>query len=391
MSAKLPRAEELMERARALAPMLFARAAEAETQRRCPEASIADYFAQGLDLMLKPRRFGGHEMGWNVLCETALALAEGCAAQGWVLTVYGDHTQALGMFSARAQEDVWGADPRAVISTSFGSQGDAKRVKGGAVLTGKWSFSSGIDHASWIMAGSNLRDDTDGAPRGTIFLLPKRDVRVIDDWHVIGLAGTGSKSFEVAEVFVPEHRMIDAVAAAEGIPHADCGNDAPVYRTPRRATAGFALASVGVGAAQGMLQCFTRAQQGRVSRGISMAEQQWMQIEISHAAASLAAARLLLLEGARATMRVLAGGKTADLERRALDKRDAGFAALVARQTADRLYGVAGGMSLHTSDPLQRYFRDIHAATAHHGLRWENSAQPFASLALGLAPPAGYY
>ena len=391
MGTKQLEAKEMVARARALAPILFARAAEAETQRRCPEASIADYFAQGFDLMLKPRRFGGHEMGWDALCETALALAEGCAAQGWVLTVYGDHTQALGMFSTQAQDDVWGSDPRALISTSFGAQGNAKRVKGGAVLTGKWSFSSGIDHASWIMAGSTLHDGADAPPRATIFLLPKSDVRVIDDWKVIGLLGTGSKSFEIEEAFVAEHRMIDAALAAEGIPHPDCGNEAPVYRMPRRATAGFALAAVGLGAAQGMLDAFTTAQQRRVSRGIAMAEQQWMQIEISHAAASLAAARLLLIEGARTTMRTLAGSKTADLERRALDKRDAGFAALVSRQTADRLYGVAGGWSLQTADPLQRYFRDIHAATAHHGLRWENSAQPFASLALGLAPPPGYY
>lgn len=391
MGAKQLEAKEMVARARALAPTLFARSSEAETQRRCPDASIADYFAQGFDLMLKPRRFGGHEMGWDALCETALAFAEGCAAQGWVLTVYGDHTQALGMFSAQAQADVWGPDPRALISTSFGAQGSAKRVKGGAVLTGKWSFSSGIDHASWIMAGSSLHDRADGPSQATIFLLPKSAVRVIDDWNVIGLLGTGSKSFEVEEAFVPEHRIIDATAAAEGIPHADCGNDAPVYRTPRRATAGFALAAVGLGAAQGMLDAFTKAQQRRVSRGVAMAEQQWMQIEISHAAASLAATRLLLIDGARTTMRAVANGKTADLDRRALDKRDAGFAALVSRQTADRLYGVAGGWSLHTSDPLQRYFRDIHAATAHHGLRWENSAQPFASLALGLAPPPGYY
>lgn len=391
MSATLPRAEEIVECARALAPTLFARAAEAEMQRRCPETSVGDYFAQGLDLMLKPKRFGGHEMGWDVLCEAALAMAEGCAAQGWVLTVYGDHTQALGMFPIRAQDEVWGADPRALLSASFGAQGSAKPVKGGAVLTGKWSFASGLDHATWVMAGSSLRDGADGAPQPRTFLLPKREVRVVDDWHVMGLAGTGSKSFEVEEVFVPEHRMIDTIAAAEGIPHAECGNEAAVYRTPRRATAGYALAAVGLGAAHGMLNYFTAAQRGRVSRGVAMAEQQWMQIEISHAAASLSATRLLLLEGARATMRVLERGETADLERRALDKRDAGFAALIARQAADRLYGIAGGMSLHTSDPLQRYFRDIHAATAHHGLRWENSAQPFASLALGLAPPPGYY
>lgn len=391
MSPKRASPDEMVGRARALAIQLFERAAESETLRQCPRASVEDYFAAGLDLMHKPERYGGYEMGWDVLCETALALSQGCAAQGWVLTVYGDHTQALCMFGRRAQDEVWGADPRALISTSFGSQGSAKRVAGGAVLTGNWSFSSGIDHATWIMAGSMMSGGDGDTPEPTIFLMPKSDVTVIDDWHVIGLSGTGSKSFAVRELFVPEHRTMNAIQAAEGVPCADSGNSAPIYRTPRRSTAGFALASVGVGAAQGMLDAFVRATKERVSRGTVMAEQQWMQIHISEAAATLRAATLLLLTGARETMKKVADGRIADIAVRAADKRDAGFAALLARQVADRLYGVAGGYSLHTSDPLQRYFRDIHAATAHYGLRWENSAQPYASLLLGLEPGPGYY
>ena len=390
MTANRPASTEMVERARTLAPILFSRSEEAEKLRMCPPASVADYFAAGLDLMHKPERFGGYEMGWDVLCDSALRLSNGCAAQGWVLTVYGDHTQALGMFPKKAQDEVW-ADPRALVSTSFGTQGKAKKVKGGGVLSGKWSFSSGIDHATWIMAGSMMDKGDGGPPEATIFLMPKPDVTVIDDWHVIGLAGTGSKSFQIDELFVPEHRMMNALEAANGTPHPNAFNTAPIYRTPRRSTAGFALAAVGVGAAQGMLDRFVAAAKGRVSRGMVMAEEQWMQIAISEATSMLRAAELIILDGSRRTMDVFAKGGVADMSVRADDKRDAGFVAMLARQVADKLYAVAGGNSLRIGDPLQRYFRDIHAASAHFGLRWEHSAVPYARLILGLEPGPGYY
>jgi 3-hydroxy-9,10-secoandrosta-1,3,5(10)-triene-9,17-dione monooxygenase len=380
----------MVERARALAPVVFSRAAEAEAQRSCPRATVDDYFAAGLDLMHKPERFGGYEMGWDVLCDSALRLSHGCAAQGWVLTVYGDHTQALGMFPKKAQDEVWN-DPRALVSTSFGAQGKARKVKGGGILSGKWSFSSGIDHATWIMAGSMMDKGDGNPPEATIFLMPKSDVKVVDDWHVIGLSGTGSKSFSIDEVFVPEHRMMNAIEAAEGRMHPDAFNTAPIYHTPRRSTAGFALAACGVGAAQGMLDHFVGAARGRVSRGMVMAEEQWMQIAISEATSMLRAAELLILEGSRRTMSVVSSGKMADITVRADDKRDAGFVAMLARQVADKLYAVAGGNSLRTSDPMQRYFRDIHGAAAHFGLRWEHSSVPYARLILGLPPGPGYY
>jgi 3-hydroxy-9,10-secoandrosta-1,3,5(10)-triene-9,17-dione monooxygenase len=195
----------------------------------------------------------------------------------------------------------------------------------------------------------------------------------------------------VSELFVPEHRLVNAILVAEGNTAPDCGNDAPVFHTPRRSTAGFALAAIGVGAAQGMLDAFVRASRSRVSRGIKLAEEQWLQIQIAEAAASLRAAELLLVTDARETMALFANGGKADIASRALDKRDASYVALLARQVADKLYGVSGGYSLHTSNPLQRYFRDIHAATAHFGLRWEHSAVPWARLTLGLEPGPGYY
>lgn len=389
MTANVPRPEEIVERCRDLAPVLAGRSEEAERLRHCPDESIEDYFAIGLDRLLKPARYGGWQMGWDRLCETALAVAHGCCAQGWVLTIYGDHAQHLGMFDRKAQDDVW-ADPRALVSTSFGAQGAARKVAGGAVLSGKWGFSSGIDHARWIMAGSLLHDG-DAEPRPMVFLLPKSDVTVIDDWQVMGLAGTGSKSFRIDEAFVPAHRILDALKAAGGTPSPRCGNDAPIFRTPRRSTAGFALASVGVGACQGMLDAFVAAQRGRVSRGIALAEEQWMQLVIAEAAATLKAAAMLAVNDARETMGVFARGETAPVSLRAEDKRDASFVTRLARETADRLFGVAGGTSLHQSSVLQRYFRDIHAATSHFGLRWEHSAVPYARLALGLPPGPGYY
>jgi len=213
---------------------------------------------------------------------------------------------------------------------------------------------------------------------------------VIDDWHVAGLAGTGSKSIELDDVFVPHHRAIPAREATEGRAHASVRDPAPVYRMPPR-SAGLALASVAVGAAAGMVEEFGRAAAGRVSRGGAVTDDKWIQLQAAEAAAIVATARAMLLDAASATMATLATGAALDVMRRSLNKRDSGHAVRLAREAADKLLAVAGGDGLRLESSLQRHFRDIHAVAAHAALRWEIAAAPFGRIALGLQPLDGTY
>src|SRR5579885_467643 len=206
--APRPSREELIARAEALVPTLRARAGEAETQRRCPEETVADLGAAGLLRICQPARFGGYEHGWDVLCEVSRVLARGCGSQAWVGNIYNDHTQLLGMFELRAQEDVWGEDPDVRISAAVEPAGKARPVADGVIFSGRHRYSSGVDYAGWVLCGGLVHEDGK-PPRRCFFLIPRRDITIIDDWTVIGLAGTGSKSFEVKDVFVPQHRILD--------------------------------------------------------------------------------------------------------------------------------------------------------------------------------------
>ncbi len=226
-------AAELLERARALAPSLRERAVRAEQLRRVPDETIEDYIRSGLIRSTQPARFGGCEAGWDSLCEISQILAAACGSQAWIQRIMADHAQMVATFPGEAQEDVWGKNHDALVSASFDPTGRAQRVDGGFVLSGRHGFSSGIDYASWLICGGYIIDgDNRDGPH--FFLVPKSDVRVIDDWATMGLAGTGSKSFRGEErLSFPAHRFLDGKLAQQGIGPGTLINKALVYRIPR--------------------------------------------------------------------------------------------------------------------------------------------------------------
>src|SRR5262249_23810366 len=115
----MPTGAEMIARARSLAPSLAARAAQCEALRRCPDETIADFRRLDLHRALQPLAYGGCGLGWDVLVEMAIELGRGCASQAWVLSIYGDHAQWVGTFPRAAQDDVWRADPDALVCTCY--------------------------------------------------------------------------------------------------------------------------------------------------------------------------------------------------------------------------------------------------------------------------------
>ena len=329
-----------------------------------------------------PARFGGYELPWDVLCEVSLVLARGCGAQAWVANIYNDHCQLLGQFGLEAQEDVWGKDRGARLSASVEPTGKGRPVPGGVIYSGRHRYSSGIDHAHWLLCGGHLVADGK-APQQSYFLVPKSDVTVIDDWNVIGLAGTGSKSFEVKEVFVPAHRILDAVASNEGTAPGAAINKAALYRMPRHDIAGTGFAAIAVGIAEGFLDEYVTYTKSRSSRGIAIAEQMGTQIGAGASAAELMAASRLVLGSAREAMDVLERGGTLDMTQRKLTRLCSSYAAQLTLAAAQRLFNAAGGRALFVDSAMQRQIRDLYAVTAHRGLAWDSSAANYGGVLLG--------
>lgn len=372
---------ETLARARKLVPVLRERAAQGEKLRRMPDETVADLINSQLLRLCQPARFGGSELGWDVLCKSSIEMAQGDGSQAWVANIYGEHPMFVALFEDEAQHEVWDPDPNALICASIIPQGNkVEPVSGGFRLSGRWSFASGVHHAAWIMLG----DLVGGDPADhRMFLVPRADYRIDDDWHTVGMLGTGSASV-LADTFVPAHRSVTMRDINAGEAPGARVNTAPLYRMPLLGFAQLALAAVPVGIAIGMVEDFRRFVAGRSGSAAPGAE--LLQERFAEASAATRAARLLLMDTARLNTELLEAGKALTEDNSMRSQRDGGYAVMLARQAASRLFEVTGGRGIYLTAPLQRGFRDVLGASAHGSLGWQRSALRYAQYALGAKP-----
>ena len=152
-------------------------------------------------------------------------------------------------------------------------------VDGGVKWTGKHPFSSGVDHAQWVMATGFVQR---GEKKQTVsVLVPKSDITIIDDWHVIGLAGTGSNTFVINEAFVPAHRILSKDDEDAGGPALYAS---PVFHLPRGGVSSASFAAVVVGVAEGFLEEYIKYTGPRKSRTTVVAEEMGTQMGVGIAA-----------------------------------------------------------------------------------------------------------
>jgi 3-hydroxy-9,10-secoandrosta-1,3,5(10)-triene-9,17-dione monooxygenase len=379
--------DELLKRAAALVPVLQERTAAAERLRRCPDETIADFVANDLLRICQPARYGGFDLGYDVLCEVSQTLARGCGSQAWVHMVLADNPLKLSAFTLEAQDDVWGDDPSARIAVAVAQVGKARRVPGGIVWSGRHGFSSGIDHADWVICGGHIVDED--TPRACFALIPTDAVAIIDDWHAMGLVGSGSKSFEVKEVFVPEHRVLDKKAADTGRAPGTLFYSAPVTKLPRGGVSAVSFAAVVVGVAEGFLREYVTFTAPRKSRGAAVAAQPGIQLSLGAAAAEIEAASRMYIGAIREVMQTLERGEPVSKTQQLQGKRNAAYACQLAIRAVQQLFNNAGGRALYLDSELQRKFRDAHAAAAHHSVVWESAAAAYGAHALGLGADVG--
>ena len=384
-----PDFDELRRRALALVPVLRERAAETEKLRRLPDATLDDLHSNGLFRMHQPVRLGGSELPFRAICELPAIVARGCASTGWVLANLASHHWMLAMWPKEAQDELWDESRDVLIGSALIFPcGKARKVSGGFRLSGRWPFSSGVDPSTWNMIGGIVADEGGGPGENRIFLLPARDYTIIDTWHVAGLAGTGSQDVAVDDVFVPEHRSLSTTLMAAGeTPGAEV-NRGTLYRLPALGLFGFVIGGVPLGVAQGAVEqvtANTRSKAGRYS-GKALADLATMQMRIAEAAALTDAAEALMYGDCDEVMRIVEAGEKASLEQKARYRRDAAFGTSLAVRAVDLLFAGAGGGAIYASHPLQRSFRDIHAAAAHIMVSWDANLALYGRVALGLSP-----
>jgi 3-hydroxy-9,10-secoandrosta-1,3,5(10)-triene-9,17-dione monooxygenase len=351
-----------------LLPVLRGRAQEAEDQREVPADSVKALADTGFFRLLQPAAFGGLEADPLTFLTAVKMIASACGSTGWVASVLGVHPWQLALFPSLAQEEVWGADPATRMSSSYAPTGRATAVDGGHLLSGRWSFSSGCAHASWVLLGG-IVPDADGTPADfRTFLLPASDYAIEDVWDTVGLRGTGSNDIVVDEAFVPGHRSLSFMDVSRLISPGQAVNPAPLYRLPYGAVFSYAITTPIIGMAAGAYDAHVAYQRDRVRAsyvGQKAAQDPYGQVRVAEAAARLDDAWLAAEHNMTALMAHARAGEKIPFALRLRVRRDQVRGTGQAISAVDLLFENSGGRALRTGTPIQRFWRDAHAGRVH--------------------------
>jgi len=386
-AAAIPCREELAARARALVPVLRERALQADRDRGIPRATHEAFVAAGLYKLHLPTRYGGYALPIGAMIDVCAELGRGCGSSAWVFSNLATQSHLVGLQGRQAQDDVWKHHPEALIASSFPFQsGRAERVDGGLLLDGKWSFASGVDYADWEHLQVFVPRGDGQAPDHYFVLVPRSDFSVLDDWHVTGLSGTGSRSVVLERVFVPEHRMLDSMRYMRGgpDPRPDANPEA-LFRVSAWAAGNKLFTGPAIGIARGALDYVEEDLRGRISAvGVKLAEVPTAHQRIAEAGAEIDAAHALMLRDSDEAMAWAERSEQPPLEARARWRRNNAYAGQLCLRAVERLHALAGGRGLRRDSLFQLAWRDIHAVVSQILMAWDTQAVNAGRVMLGL-------
>lgn len=362
------RQQQLRENARALVSLLRERAPQCVKLGRLPDDTIADFQRAGFFRIMQPARFGGFEFEPQVFFDVQTTLAEGCMSSAWVLGVVAIHNWQLGMFDIRAQQDVWGEDSSTLISSSYMPVGKVTRAEGGYHLSGRWGFSSGSKHCQWVFLGAMVPPtEPGGAPDYRTFLVPATDYRIVDNWNVCGLEGTGSHDIVVEHAFVPEHRTHRALDGFSGTSPGCRENTHPIFRLPFGQVFVRAVSSSSIGALRGAAEAFLQSNRDRVglNDGRRAAQDPIGQYALAEALAVVDECKLVLNRNFARMMESVTSGPALDIDERIKMRFEAALVSEKCVRAMNQLFHGCGAQGIFRDHPINRFWLDINAGRAH--------------------------
>jgi len=377
---------EAIQRARDLIPLLREQATACERERRLTGPVMQALHETGLLRFLQPKAWGGMELPFVAYFDIPEMLSRGDISTGWVVANLASHHRNLVWWPEQAQKDVWAANPDAGIASGIAyQQGRAHKLDGGMKVSGAWNFSSGTDHSEWSMLACTVREED--KPVDWIYaLVPSSDYEIVDDWHVLGMCATGSKTVRCTDVFVPEHRVLSMHVARPG--HAWPGLEVhrnPHYRIPTSALGGHTIGGCMVGNARNALDtCVALVKERSTSyTGARMRDFQTVQLRIARSAAQIDAAALLMRNDLLEAQALYEAGGTLDTEAKLRYKRNCALGGRLCVEAIDSLHEMAGANGIYDHFALQRMFRDARAAAGHFSFSVDAQLPPWALVALG--------
>jgi alkylation response protein AidB-like acyl-CoA dehydrogenase len=387
--------EKFIQRAVDLRPLIAEKANESERERRVSQEVFNAVRERDFFRYYQPRKFGGLEYDRPAIpMRWVIEWASADVSTGWVCALGVVHQWLIAQFPMALQEEVWGDNPGATACGSYAPAGECVAVEGGYRVTGEFHFASGVDVTDWAVLGVFFPPEGDGERAMPGFtMVPNGDFTVNDNWHVMGLTGTGSKTLVCKDVFIPAHRKITFADLVSGNSPGYQALQNNLYRYPFLSLIAYAISTPAVGALNGALATFLDAMNGRMTRGAvvlggnKVRDFQAVQMRVGRAMANLKAAKAMMfaqIEESR--VKLIDRGEPLDVRDRLDNRLTQAKTVELAVDGLDELFGAVGGHGIHTSQHVQRAWRDAHAVAHHISFNWDALSSMYGQYMLGLDP-----
>jgi 3-hydroxy-9,10-secoandrosta-1,3,5(10)-triene-9,17-dione monooxygenase len=378
---------DIVERARALIPILRSRAA-ATNANRCPsDETKQDMKRAGIAQIFQPKRFGGAEARLRDGIDVLRAIGSGCGSTAWISAQNVLHNLMIAQWPEAGQEEIWGSMPDALVcGILIPSIGKVRKTDGGYVVSGRWPFVSGANLADWMMFTGDC-EEADGTIDDRHFLIPREKIEIIDTWHTIGLKGSASNDVALNEVFVPAHMSVRmAQLKGHGRGPGSAINKASLYNLPAYALFGCYIGSAALGIAEAAIEHYIAGARNRTATmsGAALASYTTQQAKVAEAQAAVTTARTLIysiIEDAQATAD---GGKITTAEDRARYRALAAYAGRLNAAAVNIVFEAGGGAVVYDRNPLSLCFSDFTVGNRHTTQNWDVNAAAYGRVILGL-------
>ncbi|MEV5613916.1 acyl-CoA dehydrogenase family protein [Streptomyces sp. NPDC052225] len=353
--------------AQAAAAGAAGRGAEAaDAAGRLAPGTVEALAAAGFPYALAPLGQGGAGATFEEVTRAVAAIGEGCTSAAWLASLWAYNGRFSAFLPEEGREEVWakGTDTR-LVSSMVAAGVEAEEVDGGWSLSGKWLYVSGVEFADWALLSSAPPRPGDRSIR--VFAVPRDSFTYEESWSTLGMRATGSHTLLVERAFVPRYRSFVWDDMRQGILPAPTGS--PVHAAPLFAINGLTFAAPVLGAARAALR-LVEQHLGKQPSGARAVARETARIAYTRAAGEIDAAALLLARVAATADE----GRLAESDAAVRNHRDATLAVEMLVGAVDRLFHVTGTRGQAATHPMQRIWRDVHAAGSHAALQFEPAA-----------------
>lgn len=370
-----------LDRVDAILPSVSKRRYESEAQGKVSDATVADIRQAGFFRPFTPMRYGGLEIDPASYFDGLMRLAGADPSAAWIAGQLAVHSFEVALMSEQMQDDFWGESPDVVASSSYAPIGNVEVVDGGYRLNGTWTFSSGVDHATWVIMGAKDR----------AFVVPVAELTVDhSSWRVSGLQGTGSKSVTAVNVFVPEYRVHKFLDTKN---HENPGwavNDRPLYHVSFSAMFNAAAANTMIGATKHGIDMFVhqaRVRHTRMGTGVAVAGNPHVHLKIANAMTRHHDVQQRHLNRWRDLFALACEGTPAPRELWMRMRFETADAIATCYDVLHDIWPMAGAIASSASNDLQQVVRDVMSGRNHGTAGRELAATMYVQTLFGVEPP----